>query len=185
MNLTCFQQTPLFPLMITNSGLGKFRELLHIHLKLHDLVDLDQVPSPSLLFKLNRHNCSNLPSQSSHWHPLHLPYHLLCYLHYNPCSSRLKDCTQFKIWGYYHCLQEKGCNFSSSPWWHSVFCWHPQTPQRTSKGRTWSRSWEHHSTELNTRLPWFSFWGFFPPLDSLLYTCLHRDYPAFIPACFI
>lgn len=41
MNLTCFQQTPLFPLMITNSGLGEFKELLHIQFKLHDLADLD------------------------------------------------------------------------------------------------------------------------------------------------
>lgn len=47
MNLTCFQQIPLFPLMITNSGLGEFRELLNIQLKLHDLVDLDEIPSPA------------------------------------------------------------------------------------------------------------------------------------------
>lgn len=61
-----FSTDPLFPLMITNSGLEGFRELLHIQLKLHDLVDLEQLPSPSLLFKLNRHNYSNLPWQSSH-----------------------------------------------------------------------------------------------------------------------
>lgn len=182
MNLTFFQ-TPLFPLLITSSGLGEFRELLHIQLKLHDLVDLDQIPSPSLLFKLNRHNYSNLPSEQP-LHPFIFPFTFPVTSTTSPCSSCVKDCIQFNIWGYYHCLQKKGCNFLSSPWWHSVFCWHLQTPQRISRGRTQGRSWEHHSTELNTRLPWFSFWGF-PLLDSLLYTCLHRDYPAFIPACLI
>lgn len=78
-------------------------------------------------------------------------------------------------------------NFPPSPWWHSVFCWHIQTSQIISRGRIQGRSWECHSTELNTRLPWFSFWGVVPLTPqihsfTLAYTGIIL--PSYLPASF-
>lgn len=83
MNLTCFQQILLFSLMITNSGLGEFRELLHIQLKLHDLVDLDEIPSPAFSSNWTGTTIPISPHRAA-TASLHLPLHLPCHLHYKP-----------------------------------------------------------------------------------------------------
>lgn len=65
-NLTCFQQIPCFLSWSLILDWKDSENCCTFQLKLHDLVDLDQLPSPSLFFKLNRHNYSNLLWQSSH-----------------------------------------------------------------------------------------------------------------------
>lgn len=161
--------------MITNSGLGEFRELLYIQLKPHDLVDLDQIPSPSLLFKLNRHKYSNLPSQSSHCtsSPPLQPYalHVSRTVH----SSRYEGITIV--------YRKKRGNFPSPPWWHAVFCWHLQTPQRISRegfeadpGSTTAQSWTQGCNGLVLGF-------FFPPRFITLHlltqglSCLYTHLP--------
>lgn len=176
-----FSTDPLFPLMITNSGLEGFRELLHIQLKLHDLVDLDQLPSPSLLFKLNRHNYSNLPWQSSHcaFSPFPSPPLQPLVLH---VSQTVHNSRYGGITIVYR--KKKKCNFPSSPWWHSVFAGTSKHLEEFQGEGPEADPWSTTALSWTQGCHGFMF-GIFPPLDSLLYTSLHRDYPAFILTCLI
>lgn len=149
--------------------------------QVHQHLTLLQISMTSIFLKLNRHNYSNPLSQSSHCTPSSSPSSSLSPPLQAPALYVSRTLYNSRHGGSTIVYRKKGCNFSILSLMRFGIL---LAPQRISRGRTQGRSWEHHSTELNTQLPWFSFGGF-SPWDSLLYTYLHRDYPIFIPACLI
>lgn len=180
-NLTCFQQIPCFLSWSLILDWKDSENCCTFQLKLHDLVDLDQLPSPSLFFKLNRHNYSNLPWQSSHcaFSPFPSPPLQPLVLH---VSQTVHNSRYGGITIVYR--KKNQCNFPSSPWWHSVFAGTSKHLEEFQGEGPEADPWSTTALSWTQGCHGFMF-GIFPPLDSLLYTSLHRDYPAFILTCLI
>lgn len=154
--------------MITSFWFGGFKDQLHIHLNhhLHDLINLDRIPSPPAFSSKWRGTVILVSPRKAATSPPYLPITFLCPLFTFTTtfwSLHFKDCIHNSKCG--HTTVYRG-KIMSSPvlWWHSIFCWHLQAFQRTFSNKTQGRSWE-----LTAAQSWTQDWHslgvgvFFPP----------------------